>query len=61
MIYYEFLKFGLFSGIYKSFWIYFNSRKGLLHQHDVMLTSASQQTGPGQTDQWAPHVRSLIN
>ena len=58
MIYYEFLKFGGFYGIYKSFWIYLNSRKGLLCQHDVMLTSASQQNGPGQTDQRVPHVSS---
>ena len=59
MIYYEFLKFGLFSRIYKSFSIYFNSRKGLLRQHDVMLTSAGQQDGPGQTDKWVPHVSAI--
>ena len=35
--------------------------KGLLRQHEVMLTSAGQQAGPGQTDQWVPHVSSYLN
>ena len=41
--FYDLLKFRAFSEIIKSFKIYLNSRKELLRQHDLIVTSAGQQ------------------
>ena len=58
MIYYEFLKLDHFLKFINHSRFILIPEKGLLRQHDVMLTSAGQQTGTGQTDQWVPHVSS---
>ena len=57
MNYYEFLKFGVFSIIYKSFLIYFNSKKSFtasaLRKADVSRSTDPVQVKP---DQWDPPV-----
>ena len=57
MNFYDLLKFRAFSENIKSFKIYLNSRKELLRQHDVGMTSAGQQgLVRVKPDQWGPLV-----